>query len=266
LKILYIADVYAKPGRKAVLKRLPYYIETEKVTFTIANGENIAGGFGLTQNLADKLFRYGINCITSGNHIWDRRDILPYLESRNDILRPANYPPGVSGKGATVLKSTCGTPIGVLNLEGRTYMHSLDCPFRVAIEEIEKLKRETEIIIVDFHAEATSEKRAMGFFLDGKVSAVIGSHTHIQTADEEILPNGTGYITDAGMTGAHKSVIGVKPHLAIQHFLTQINVRFEPAEEEVHFCGVILEIDEASGKTISIKRINEIVKIDDTED
>lgn len=263
MKILYIADIYAKPGRKAVWKRLPYYLENENVSFVIANGENIAGGFGLTLNLAEKLFRYGVNCITSGNHIWDRREILPHLDIRKDILRPANYPPDVSGRGSGVYKTKDGFLVGVLNIEGRTYMRSLDCPFRVALEEVEKLKRETNVIVVDFHAEATSEKRALGFFLDGKVSAVVGSHTHIQTADERILPNGTAYITDAGMTGADLSVIGVKPHLAIEHFLKQINVRFEPASDDVRFCGVMLDIDENTGKARSIQRINEPVQIDD---
>ena len=265
VRVLFIADIYAKEGRKAVWKRLPYYLEEKEVTLVVANGENIAGGFGLTDNLAEKLLRYGVDVITSGNHIWDRKDdIVSSLEERGVILRPANCPPMVPGHGSIVTNDRNGNLIGIINIQGRVFMPSLlDCPFRKVIEEIEKLKESTNVIIIDFHAEATSEKKAMLYWVVGKVSALIGTHTHIQTADETILPEGTAYITDAGMTGVVDSVIGVKHECAVEHFVTTLKVRFEPAKGTPHFCGVLIDISTETGKALSIERICEFVPLED---
>ncbi len=263
-RILFIADIYAKEGRRAVWRRLPYYLQERGVSLVVANGENVAGGFGLTANLADKLVRYGVDVITSGNHIWDRKDeVVSILENRDIILRPANYPPMVPGHGSIVTSDRNGNLIGIINIQGRVFMPALDCPFRRVIEEIDKLKEQTNIIIVDFHAEATSEKRAMAYWLAGKVSALIGTHTHVQTADETILPGGTAYITDAGMTGVFDSVIGVKPECAVEHFVTTLNVRFEPAKGTPHFSGVLIDVSTETGKALSIERICELVPLED---
>jgi metallophosphoesterase (TIGR00282 family) len=226
LNILFIADVVGRPGRWAVSQLLPDLKRTHQIDFTIANVENAAGGFGLTKEIAKKIHTYGVDCLTSGNHIWDRKDIYPYLEEDFRILRPANYPPGVPGRGSAVFDAQDGSRVGVLNLQGRIYIKEIDCPFRVAEREIERLREETSILIVDMHAEATSEKIALGWYLDGKVSAVLGSHTHVQTADEAVLPRGTAYITDAGMTGSHDSVIGFNKEDALSRFLLQIPRRF----------------------------------------
>lgn len=262
ITILFIGDVYAKPGRTAVHQMMPFLQEQYKPDLIIANGENIAGGFGITENLAQKLHRYGVDIITLGNHTWNKRDELgDALDKHEYILRPANYPPGNPGHGSTIFTTQDGVKIGVLNLMGRVYLPTTDCPFRKGIDYVERLRRETNIIIVDFHGEATSEKVAMGWFLDGSVSAVIGTHTHIQTADETILPGGTAYITDCGMTGPHNSVIGVKKQLAIEHLLKSVQVRFEPANQGVRIQGVVVRIDIKSGKALNIERINLPVQI-----
>ena len=244
-----------RPGRWAVSQLLPDLKRTHQIDFTIANVENAAGGFGLTKEIAKKIHSYGVDCFTSGNHIWDRKDIYPYLSEDECILRPANYPPDAPGRGAGIFETKGGDKIGVLNIQGRVYIKEIDCPFRVAEEEIKRLKEETNIIIVDMHAEATSEKIALGWYLDGKVSAVIGSHTHVQTADETILPEETAYITDAGMTGAHDSVIGINKEDALARFLLQIPRRFTPAKKDIKFCGVLVKIDSEAGKALGIERI-----------
>lgn len=256
MRTLFIGDIIGKPGRKAVKAKLPILFKEEKIDLTIANGENAAGGFGITPQIAKELLTGGIDLLTSGNHIWDRKDIYEFMEKEDGLLRPANYPKGVPGKGSALLKTKTGLQVGVLNISGRTFMGNFECPFRVAFQESEKLKNFSPIIIVDIHAEATSEKGAIGWFLDGQVSAVIGTHTHIQTADERILPKGTAYITDVGMSGSIDSVIGIKKEIAIQKFLTQLPKKFEPAKQNIHLQGVIIEIDEITGKSIGIQRVD----------
>jgi metallophosphoesterase (TIGR00282 family) len=255
LNILLISDIVGKPGRWAVSQILPELKRTHQIDFTIANVENAAGGFGLTKEIAQKIRHYGVDCLTSGNHIWDRKDIFPYLNESLRILRPANYPPDAPGRGAGIFDLTDGSKIGVLNIQGKVYIKEIDCPFRIADKEIERIKEKTKIIIVDLHAEATSEKIALGWYLDGKVSAVLGTHTHVQTADETILPGGTAYITDVGMTGAHDSVIGITKEDAIYRFLTQVPRRFTLAKNDIKFCGALVNIDPSSGKALSIERI-----------
>ncbi len=254
MRILFIGDIIGSPGRSAVSLHLPGLKKKEKIDFVVANGENAAGGFGLTPKVAEQLFSCGIDGLTSGNHIWDKKDIVETLAKDNRILRPANYPPGVIGFGSTVI-STQGKKLGVINLSGRVFMRELDCPFRTALGEIEGLKERVEVVVVDMHAEATSEKIAMGWYLDGKVSAVIGTHTHVQTADERILPEGTAYITDVGMVGSLDSVIGVKKDIILERFLTQLPVHLDVAKENVALHAVLVEIDEDTAKAVSIKRI-----------
>ena len=263
IKVLFIGDIYGKPGLLVASQTIPVLRKQHEFDFVIANGENIAGGFGLTEKLVHKLFSYGIDVITSGNHVWDRKESLEYIASSKRVLRPANYPPGVVGLGWTIVSNNSDLAIGVVNLQGRVFMSSIDCPFRTAkrvIDEIEvRWKNENlqkkPCIFIDFPAEATSEKKAIGLFLDGLVSAVIGTHTHIQTADEQILPCGTAYITDAGMTGAHNSVIGVETSSVLPRFLMATPVRFTPAKTGLFFCGVIIEIDEQTGRSLSIERL-----------
>jgi metallophosphoesterase (TIGR00282 family) len=255
LNILLIADIVGKPGRWAVSQILPELKRTHQIDFTIANVENAAGGFGLTREIAQKIRHYGVDCLTSGNHIWDRKDIFPYLNETLRILRPANYPPDVPGRGTAIFDLENDFKIGVMNIQGKVYIKEIDCPFRIADREIEKIREQTKIIVVDLHAEATSEKIALGWYLDGKVSAVLGTHTHVQTADEMILPRGTAYITDVGMTGAHDSVIGINKEDAITRFLTQIPRRFTVAKNDIKFCGALVKIDPDSGKASSIERI-----------
>ncbi len=255
LRVLFIGDIVGRGGRRAVREVLPSLKKELSLDFVIANGENAAGGIGINPEKAEELFSMGIDVITTGNHIWKKREILPYLERHPRLLRPANYPSGAPGKGGAVYKLSNGLKVAVLNLEGRVFMRPLESPFKVAEQYIEILRQQTPLIIVDFHAEATSEKMALGWYLDGLVSAVLGTHTHVQTSDERILPQGTAYITDVGMTGPINSVIGMKKEIAIQGFLSQLPNRFEVASGEVELQGVYLELDEGSGKAISIKRI-----------
>jgi len=255
MKILFAGDIVGSPGRKAIAEFVPKIKRKEKVEFAIANGENAAGGSGITPRLSEEIFSSGIDVITSGDHIWKRKEILETLDEHNNILRPANYPPGVPGLGASVVKAKNGTLVGVINLVGRVFMEAVECPFRKAQEEISQIQKKTKIIIIDIHAEATSEKIAMGWYLDGSVSAVMGTHTHVQTADERILPQGTAYITDVGMTGPHDSVIGRKKEQILTRFITQLPTRFEMADEDVRLNGVILDIDEKTGKARSIERV-----------
>jgi metallophosphoesterase (TIGR00282 family) len=255
LKILYIGDTVASAGRTIVRTHLRELQREHSIDFTILNCENAAPGNGVTPTMADEFFDWGVDVLTSGNHIWNKKEILSYLNKQSRILRPANYPPGNPGHGAVVVKTPGGDQIGVLNLQGRVYMPPIDDPFRVADSELAALPRTVKIIFVDMHAEATSEKVAMGWYLDGRVSAVIGSHTHIPTADETILPGGTAYQTDAGMTGPFYSVIGVMKEGAINRFLTQIPERFEPASQDVRLNGVVIDVDGETGKARSILRI-----------
>ena len=255
MKILFVADIFAQPGRRVAAALIPELVQDYEVDLVIANGENAAGGFGLTDNIARKLHSYGADIITSGNHIWDRKEFITCLEGSDRILRPSNYPEEAPGIGFVIITTRSGIQIAVINLQGRTGMPSIDCPFRVGRAEIERLREKTSLIFVDFHAEATAEKMAMGFHLDGLVTAVIGTHTHVQTADERILPGGTAYLTDAGMTGVSESVIGVRPEMAIRRFLTQIPNRFKPAEGKATLCGVLIDADETSGRATRIERL-----------
>ncbi|TKJ31924.1 metallophosphoesterase [bacterium (candidate division B38) B3_B38] len=255
MNILFIGDIMGRPGREYLQEYFHYLIVHYQIDFSIANIENAAGGFGLTPEIAERLFSLGLNVLTSGNHIWDRKEIVDYIKKEKRLLRPANYPPSIPGSGSYVGTSRHGVKVGVINLSGRIFMKSLDCPFQVSKREITEVKRYTNNIIVDFHGEATSEKVAMGWYLDGEVSAVIGTHTHVQTSDERILPQGTAYITDVGMTGSFDSVIGITKEVAIKRFLTQMPIRFSVAKNDKKVSAVILTIDDYSGRALDIRRI-----------
>ena len=255
MKILFIGDIIGEPGRKMVKQALPDLLRTHVPDLIIANGENAAGGFGLTPAIADELFALGIHVLTSGNHVWDKKEIEPYLAKQERLIRPANYPEGTAGFGSTVVPTDGAGKIAVLNLEGRVFMSNLEDPFRVAEREIERLRKEAKVVIIDFHAEATSEKAALAWHLDGKASAVLGTHTHVQTADERILPGGTAFMTDVGMTGPSDSVIGVRKEDAINRFLTQRPHKFEIPKGPVHLDAVVLDVDQKSGKARSIIRV-----------
>lgn len=260
MKILFIGDIVGEPGRRAVEEVVPRLKHSGKVDFVIANGENIAGGSGITPALADELFEAGVDVLTSGDHIWKRKEIIDRLGTDKRIVRPANYPKDVPGFGATVVKAESGAEVGVINLVGRVFMQAVECPFRTAKEEADRLKTRTNIIIVDMHAEATSEKIALGWYLDGMVSAIVGTHTHVQTADEKILPGGTAYISDVGMTGPFDGVIGRKKEQILARFLTQLPARFEMAEGDIQLHGAIVDVDEKSGKARSIERVQEKIE------
>ena len=254
MKVLFIGDIMGEPGRRAIARTLHKVVAQHAVDLVIGNGENVAGGFGITPELAHELYEMGLSVITTGNHAWDKKEVLDFFRQEPRLLRPANYPDGVPGRGSIVVETPGGERLGVLQVMGRAYMPTLDCPFQVARREVARLKTETRAIIVDMHAEATSEKMAMGHFLDGEVAAVVGTHTHVQTADEQILPKGTAYITDIGMTGPIHSVIGIKKEIAIEKFLTGMPRRFEVASGPAVLSAVLLELDGAVGKAISIQR------------
>jgi 2',3'-cyclic-nucleotide 2'-phosphodiesterase len=255
LKILYIGDTVANAGRTIVRTQLKHLLQEYSIDLTILNCENAATGNGVTPQMADEFIDWGVDVLTSGNHIWNKKEILPYLNTNPRILRPANYPPGTPGRGLVVLKTRSGENAAVLNLQGRVFMPPIDDPFRTADAQIAALSSDVKVIFVDMHAEATSEKVAMGWYLDGRVSAVVGSHTHIPTADETILPGGTAYQTDAGMTGPFHSVIGVMKEAAIKRFLTQMPARFEPASQDVRLNAVVIDVDSETGKARSILRV-----------
>lgn len=255
MKILFIGDIAGRPGREAIRKLLPKIKKEEGIELVVANGENAAGGSGLTPAICEELFSLGIDVLTSGDHIWKKREVLEIIDKDNRILRPANYPQGAPGGGAIVVTTKGGVKVGVMNLVGRVFMEALDCPFRAAVREIKNLRKETSVIIVDIHAEATSEKQALGWFLDGEVSAVVGTHTHTQTADEKLLPKGTAFITDLGMTGPLDSILGRRVEDILERFLTQVPVRFQMAKDNIQLQGAIIDIDAKSGRANSIKRI-----------
>ena len=259
IKILFIGDVIGQPGRSAIINNIARLKDQHQANLTIANGENLAGGMGITPETANELLSNGIDVISTGNHVWDKKEIIDYIDKDDRIIRPANYPQGAPGNGYTFAKIQDEITIAVLNLSGCVFMQPLDNPFRVAESIMPLLHEKTNIIIVDFHAEATSEKIAFGRFLDGQVSAVIGTHTHVQTADETIFPNGTAYITDAGMTGPVDSIIGTKTDLVIKKFLTQMPAKFEVPKGDVGISAVVIEIDQLTGKALSIKRVYEVV-------
>jgi hypothetical protein len=250
-----IGDVVARPGRLAVLERIQDLREQHGVDLAVMNAENVAGGFSITPRLADELFSSGIDVMTSGNHIYDKREVIPYIEQQPRLLRPANYPPGSPGKGVWV-GEVRGHRVAVVNLIGRVFMPPADDPFRVADRIINSLDADVKVRLVDMHAEATSEKYAIGWFLDGRVSAILGTHTHVQTADETILPNGTAYLTDIGMTGSYAGVIGMNRTDSIARFTSAINRRAEHSTGDVRICAALIDIDEATGRAREISRLS----------
>jgi len=261
MRILFIGDIFGRPGRTIVREKLPDLVAEHRVDLIIANGENSAAGFGITPALAEELFELGIDVITTGNHVWDKREIVEYFQAENGnqhsmarrILRPANYPPDMPGVGWYEGRKH-EVPYAVINLQGRVFMAANDDPFRVADQLLQKIA--AKIVVVDLHAEATSEKVAFGWYLDGRVTAVLGTHTHVPTADERVLPKGTAYITDVGMSGPYESVIGVKKELIIQRFLTNMPARFEAATGDVRLSAVVIDCDDVSGRAASIVRIS----------
>ncbi len=255
MNLLMIGDVVGKPGRAALLDRLQDLKEQSAIDFTVMNAENVAGGFSITPAIANLLFSSGIDVMTSGNHIFDKHEVIDYIEKQPRLLRPANYPPGTPGKGIWI-GEVKGVGIAVFNLLGRVFMQPSDDPFRIANELLSALPDEVKVRIVDIHAEATSEKIAMGWFLDGRVSAVLGTHTHVQTADERILHEGTAYLTDLGMTGSYGGVIGMKKGDIINRFTSPIHRKPDHSKSEVRICGAVIDIDEETGRARSIKRIN----------
>ena len=255
MKILFIGDIVGSPGREAVRKLLPELKREYRLDFVIANAENAAGGSGITPKVAEELFTSGCDVLTSGDHIWKKREIMDIINQEERILRPVNFPAGAPGRGAGVFRTKENLKVGVVNVNGRVFMEALDCPFRTVACAVGELSKETCIIVVDIHAEATSEKVALGWYLDGQVSAILGTHTHIQTADEKILPQGSAYITDAGMTGPMDSVIGRRIEDVLERFITAVPVRFEVASENIQLHGVVVQIDEQTGKAKSIVRI-----------
>jgi 2',3'-cyclic-nucleotide 2'-phosphodiesterase len=255
MKILFIGDIVGSPGREAIKKLVAPLREDLKIDFVIANAENASGGSGITAKVATELFASGVDVLTSGDHIWKKSEIFELINQEPRILRPLNFPSGAPGRGASIFKARNGVKVGVININGRVFMEALDCPFKAAFGACKELAAETKIIIVDMHAEATSEKVALGWYLDGKVSAILGTHTHIQTADEKILPRGTAYITDVGMTGPYDSVIGRRIDDVLTRFLSSIPVKFEVAEGNIQLHGALVEIDEATGLARSISRV-----------
>ena len=256
MKILFIGDIVGKPGRELIRKGLRNLVGHYGVDLVIANAENSAAGFGVTKDIGDTLLEWGVDVMTSGNHIWDKKEAIDYIATEPRLLRPANYPAGVPGKGSYVAQTGDGRAVGVINAMGRVFMLNIDDPFAVVLREIEAMRGRTKVIIVDFHAEATSEKVAMGWHLDGKVTLVVGTHTHVQTADERILPNGTAYLTDAGMTGPHDSIIGMEKEPALGRFLNAMPSRFEPATGNPRLNGIVVEADEKTGRALAVTRIS----------
>jgi metallophosphoesterase (TIGR00282 family) len=257
VRVLFIGDIFGQPGRRMVREALPSLLQEYAPDLVLANGENAAAGFGITPPLVEELLDLGIHVLTSGNHVWDKKEILPYLAQHQDsrLLRPANYPPSSPGRGLYVGRTSAGIDYAVLNLQGRVFMPTIDCPFRAADRLLEALPPETKIRIVDIHAEATSEKQALAWYLDGRVTAVIGTHTHVPTADEALLPQGTAYITDVGMTGPYDSVIGVEKESIIRKFVDQVPCRFEVAKGDLRLAAVLIEVQPVSGRAVSIQRI-----------
>ncbi|OPY12498.1 MAG: hypothetical protein A4E67_00077 [Syntrophaceae bacterium PtaB.Bin038] len=256
MQILFIGDIVGRPGRRAVRELLPGLVKDHGVDLVVANAENAAAGFGITRDTVDELTECGIQLLTTGNHVWDKREVLGFIDEYPNLLRPANYAEGCPGIGHAVVKTAASIPVAVVNLVGRVFMHPADCPFRAAKGLLGGLRQQTPVIIVDMHAEATSEKQAMGWFLDGEVSAVLGTHTHVQTADETILPRGTAYITDVGMTGPLNSVIGIEKEMIIDRFLTGMPCRFEVARGDVRLQGAVVDVDPQTGRARSIQRVN----------
>jgi metallophosphoesterase (TIGR00282 family) len=260
VKLLFIADIVGQPGRRAVKELVPKLRQQYGIELVVANGENSAGGSGITPKTAEELFAAGVDVMTSGDHLWDQKEIMEVLEHERRFVRPLNYPAGTPGQGSRIFQTDNGPPVCVLNLQGRTFMPPLENPFHAVLAELERLRQMVKIIFIDFHAEATSEKVAMARMLDGKVSAIVGTHTHVQTADEQIFPGGTAFLCDAGFTGPHESVIGREIEPVIKRFLTNMPQRFEVAKERVFLQGALVEIDEQTGHAKHIKRVSERVE------
>jgi hypothetical protein len=256
MRLLFIGDIVGRPGRDLVRQGLEALAVHHRVDLVIANAENAAGGSGITREIGDQLLDAGVDVMTSGNHIWAKREAIDYIGAEPRLLRPANYPAGTPGRGSYVARTPDGQSVGVINVMGRVFMTPIDDPFAVVLSEIEALRPRCHVIFVDFHAEATSEKVAMGWHLDGKVTAVIGTHTHVQTADERLLPGGTAYLTDVGMTGPHDSVIGVEIAPALSRFVSAMPARFEPATGNPRLNAVIVEADEKSGRAVAVERLS----------
>ena len=265
IRLLFVGDIVGRPGRELIRRGLPALRDYHQIDLVIANAENAAAGSGITREIGEELLDRGVDVMTSGNHIWSRREAIDYIGIEPRLLRPANYPAGVPGNGSFLARAAGGQSVGVVNVMGRVFMHPIDDPFAVVMREIEALRPRARVIFVDFHAEATSEKVAMGWHLDGKVTAVVGTHTHVQTADERILPKGTAYLTDVGMTGPHDSVIGVETSAALGRFLNAMPARFETATENPRLNAVIVEADDATGRATEIERIsyslNELIEL-----
>jgi 2',3'-cyclic-nucleotide 2'-phosphodiesterase len=259
MNLLFLGDIVGSPGRRAVEELLDRVVDHYFIDLVVGNAENASGGIGITPAVADQLLNTGMDLLTSGNHIWKHKEIIPYLEDTDRLLRPANYPPGAPGRGHIVLETAIGQQVAVINLEGRVFMNPLECPFRTADLVLSQISPEVKVILVDMHAEATSEKLAMGWYLDGRVSAVVGTHTHVQTADERLLPKGTGYITDVGMTGPLNSVIGMKTEVILERFLTQRPQSFKVASQNIQLQGVVLKFDDR-GRCQEIIRLQEELK------
>lgn len=261
MKLLFIGDIVGQPGRYAVKQLVPKLREQHQLDFIIANGENSAGGSGITPKTAEEIFSAGVDVITSGDHLWDQKEVMELLEKEKRFLRPLNYPRETPGHGSVVITKEGLPPVAVMNAQGRTFMPPLENPFLMAMEEVKRLREQAKTIFVDFHAEATSEKIAFARMLDGQVSAVVGTHTHVQTADEQIFPGGTAYLSDAGFTGPHESVLGREIEPVIRRFMTSMPQRFGVAENRVMLHGAIIEVDESSGKALRIERVSETANV-----
>ncbi len=256
MNILFIGDIVGRPGRELIRKGLKALVDHHGVDFTIANAENAAAGFGVTKDIGEALLDWGVDVMTSGNHIFDKREVVPYIADEPRLLRPANYPAGAPGRGSYLAQTGDGRAVGVVNVMGRVFMTPIDDPFAVVLREIEALRSRTRIIVVDFHAEATSEKIAMGWHLDGKATLVVGTHTHVQSADERVLPNGTAYMTDAGMTGPHDGIIGMEREPSMSRFLTGLSSKLEPASANPRLNGVLVTADDKTGRATTVRRLS----------
>src|SRR6266516_3360073 len=261
MNILFIGDIFASPGRRIVADHLQDIIQTNRIDLAVANAENAAGGFGITPSIAEELFSLGLDVLTSGNHVWDKREVYDYFARQPRLLRPANYA-DAPGRGVITLRARNGVPCAVLNLQGRTYMPATDCPFRKADQLLNELDPEVKVRFLDFHAEVTSEKMAMGWYLDGRVSAVVGTHTHVPTADTRILPKGTAYVSDLGMTGPRDSIIGFSVETVLPRFLRHLPTRLEVGEGPVTLNAVVVEADRTSGRATSIQQVQRLVEVD----
>jgi metallophosphoesterase (TIGR00282 family) len=257
VKLLFIADIVGQPGRRAVTALVPQLRQQHALDLVVANGENSAGGSGITVKTAEEIFAAGVDIITCGDHLWDQKEVMGLLEGERRFVRPLNYPPGTPGHGSTIFQPPGLPPVAILNLQGRTFMPVLENPFHAALAEVERLRQTTKIIFIDMHAEATSEKIALARMLDGRVSAVIGTHTHVQTADEQIFPGGTAFLSDAGFTGPHESVLGREIEPIIRRFMTNMPQKFEVAKERVLLQGAVVEIDEQTGQAKGIQRVSQ---------